>query len=139
MYSFEKKIGEGNFGGILSTFRFLIYFVEVYLGKSSLYRAPVAIKKFAKRKATPRIIKRESDCLDRVKDCDGVAKLLDSYEDDENHYLVFEFVEGENLLSLLLKRKAPLSEDVAKVVFRQLCNILVGIHESKVIHHGKKD
>ncbi len=93
----------------------------------------------SKRKVNLKKLRREEECLTRVKGCEGVVKLLDSYEDEDNYFLVFDYIRGEDLLSLIMKRKSALPEESAKIIFRQFCWIMKDVHQSQVIHHGTID
>jgi serine/threonine protein kinase len=94
------------------------------------------VKVLSKRTILPKIVRREEDCVNKLKDINGIAKLVDSYDDDEKFYLVFEFIAGDNLLNHLLKRRSPFPEAIAKKIFAQLCATVQQVHEKGVIHHG---
>lgn len=65
----------------------------------------------------------------------GIVKLYDSFVEDFRAYLVMEFIEGESLKELVLK-KGALPEQEALKLSLQMCQILMHLHGQRppVIH-----
>jgi serine/threonine protein kinase len=133
MYQIGKKLGEGCSGSKIVVY--VLISLDVYLAIAKETNKKVAIKSFSKRSEWNRLVENEKNCLMRVQHCQLVAKLVDSYEDDDYSYLVFERIRGDDLLTFLIQ-SGKLMEHKAKLLFQQLAEIVHQIHESKVIHHG---
>jgi serine/threonine protein kinase len=124
-YLFQKKIGEGTYG-------------EVLLAQDTNNRFPVAVKKLAKKKVDLKKLKKEEKAAQALRGCSGVVRFFEKYEDDDHFFLVFEYLRGEDLLTLLMKRGSPLPEPSAKIIFTQLTEGLRSVHEKNIVHHDIK-
>ncbi len=133
MYEYIKKLGSGAYGG---SHLYLFTFPEVHLAREVVSKKKVAIKKMHKSKTTSKGFNQEKSCLEKVKDCDGAITMLDHFEDEEAFFFVFEYIQGEDLLSHLVGRNAPLKEDQAKILFKNFCLTMQSVHNNHVIHHG---
>ena len=67
----------------------------------------------------------------------NVARVFDLGEDDGCHYLSMEYIDGENLASLL-RRIGRLPADTALAISRQLCLGLAAAHDKGVLHRDLK-
>ena len=67
----------------------------------------------------------------------NVCRVFDVAETDGQHYVSMEYVDGEDLSSLL-RRIGRLSEDKAVEIARQLCAALAAAHEEGVLHRDLK-
>lgn len=59
-------------------------------------------------------------------------------EKENRLFVVEEYIEGETLLEILKKNKNGLNEKFALNILRQLCDILILIHNEKIIHRDIK-
>ena len=77
---------------------------------------------------------REAKLLSRIEH-PQIAKVLDSFVENNRHYLVLEFVDGENLRDLI-KRKGVLHEELAVSYAKQMLTILDYLHRRQppVVH-----
>lgn len=77
---------------------------------------------------------REAKLLSRINN-PQIARVLDSFVENNRHYLVLEFIDGENLRELV-NRKGPLSEELVVFYAKQMLNILEYLHrmEPPVVH-----
>jgi serine/threonine protein kinase len=66
-----------------------------------------------------------------------VVKILGVFEDINNFYLVMDFVEGGNLLSLLNAKKF-LPPTMIKTIARQLLSFVQFSHRKKIVHRDIK-
>lgn len=67
----------------------------------------------------------------------NVCRVWDIGETDGNHYVSMEYVDGEDLASLL-RRIGRLPEDKAIEIARQLCAALAAAHDEGVLHRDLK-
>ena len=67
----------------------------------------------------------------------NVCRVYDIVEADGRHFLTMEYVDGEDLASLL-RRIGQLPEGKALEVARQLCAGLAAIHECGIVHRDLK-
>lgn len=83
--------------------------------------------------------KREADVLSPLKH-QNIVSILDTFEEDENYYLVMEYVEGENLHQMLNQRGEPFPEEQVLQWAIQIADVLHFLHsnEPKVIYRDLK-
>ncbi len=62
-----------------------------------------------------------------------IVKLLDYFVEDHRGYIVLEHVDGKTLRQLV-KEEGPLSEERAKGIATQMCDILQYLHSQNIIH-----
>ena len=67
----------------------------------------------------------------------NVCRVYDIAEYDGRHFLSMEYVDGEDLASLL-RRIGRLPEDKALEIARQLCAGLAAAHDKGVLHRDLK-
>jgi len=67
----------------------------------------------------------------------NVCRVFDVAETDGQHYVSMEYVDGEDLSSLL-RRIGRLPEDKAVEIARQLCAALAAAHDEGVLHRDLK-
>ncbi|HEY9677110.1 MAG TPA: serine/threonine-protein kinase [Drouetiella sp.] len=83
--------------------------------------------------------KREADVLSPLKH-PNIVSILDTFEEDENYYLVMEYVEGDNLHNMLNQRGEPFPEQQVLQWAIQIADVLHFLHsnEPKVIYRDLK-
>lgn len=126
-YEVERKIGYGSFG-------------QVYLGTCKLTKQPVCIKKINKRnpRFSERDLEREIEAGRRLSH-PGLAKLRFHQSTADNEWLVFDYVDGLDLLELMQRREMePMMEEEARSVFRQIVEALVYCHKEGISHRDIK-
>jgi hypothetical protein len=113
---------------------------EVYRADDLKLGQPVALK------FLPRAVERDPDRLERFIDevrlslrvtHPNVCRVFDVAEADGRHFLSMEYVDGEDLSSLL-RRIGHLPQDKAIQVARQLCAGLAAAHDEGVLHRDLK-
>jgi len=67
----------------------------------------------------------------------NVCRVYDVQETDGRHFLSMEFVDGEDLATLL-RRIGRLPRDKAVQIARQLCAGLAAAHEQGILHRNLK-
>ncbi|PSF29838.1 serine/threonine protein kinase [Aphanothece hegewaldii CCALA 016] len=83
------------------------------------------------------LFEREAETLGRVGNHPQVPRLLDYFEDQQQFYLVQEYIKGHNLHQEV-KKRGPFSEAGVKQFLSELLPIINYIHEQKVIHRDIK-
>jgi serine/threonine-protein kinase len=83
------------------------------------------------------LFEREAETLGKLGVHPQVPRLLDYFEDNQQFYLVQEYVKGHNLHQEV-KKRGPFSEAGVKQFLSELLPILKYIHKQKVIHRDIK-
>lgn len=83
------------------------------------------------------LFEREAKTLGRIGNHPQVPRLLDYFEEQEQFYLVQEYISGETLQQEV-KLNGVFSEAGVKQVLSELLPVLEYIHEQKVIHRDIK-
>lgn len=88
-------------------------------------------------KLARRLFATEAETLERLGQHDQIPSFLDSFEEDQEFYLVQEFVAGHPLLNELNSR-VPLPESKVVVILQDLLRVLEFVHSQGVIHRDLK-
>ena len=88
-------------------------------------------------KMAKQLFEREAQTLGKVGNHPQVPRLLDYFEQNQEFYLVQEYVKGYNLHQAI-KKKGPFTEAGVKQFLSELLPILQYIHSQKVIHRDIK-
>jgi serine/threonine protein kinase/tetratricopeptide (TPR) repeat protein len=110
----------------------------VFKGKDTRTNQLVAIKQLKTELTSVELIerfKREGDAL-RDLNHPNIVKMLDSVEEDAEHYLIMEFVSGGDLSSLLSSESLSISR-VLNIAL-DLCDALTRAHRLQIIHRDLK-
>ncbi len=83
------------------------------------------------------LFEREAQTLGKVGVHPQIPTLLDYFEEDQEFYLVQEYVKGNNLHQEV-KKNGPFSEEGVKQFLSELLPVLTYIHSEKVIHRDLK-
>lgn len=83
------------------------------------------------------LFEREAETLGKLGVHPQVPRLLDYFEDNQQFYLVQEYVKGHNLHQEV-KKRGPFSEAGIKQFLSELLPILQYVHKQKVIHRDIK-
>jgi eukaryotic-like serine/threonine-protein kinase len=126
-YQVVAQLGKGGMG-------------EVYRADDRRLGQPVALK------FLPAALAKHPDRLERLVDevrigrqvsHPNVCRLYDIVEADGDHFVVMEYVDGEDLASLL-RRIGRLPADKALEIARDICAGLAAAHDKGVIHRDLK-
>ena len=88
-------------------------------------------------KMAKQLFEREAQTLGKVGVHPQIPTLLDYFEENQEFYLVQEYVKGNNLHQEV-KKNGPFSEEGVKQLLSELLPILTYIHSEKVIHRDIK-
>jgi len=126
-YEIVKSIGEGGMA-------------NVYLANDSILERQVAVKvlrgdlsaddKFIRR------FQREAQSVSNLSH-PNIVEVYDVGEEEGNHYIVMEFIEGKTLKQLLNKRESLTLTEVIDIM-KQLTDGISHAHESYIIHRDIK-
>lgn len=132
-YQVVRHLGGGGFG-------------QTFLAKDfQLPGNPFCVVKQLKPKVSEpaaleiakRLFDREAEILYRLGDCEQIPRLLAHFEEDEEFYLVQEFIEGQPLDRELAERR-HLSEAALMELLRDILRGLAFVHQNNVIHRDIK-
>jgi len=126
-YEVQGRLGAGGMG-------------EVWRAVDRRLRRPVAIKRMHaeladSRAASARFL-REARAIAALSHA-YIAQVFDFGCDPEGYFIVMEYVEGENLASLV-RRSGPLPPAKATQITMQLCQALGMAHARGVVHRDVK-
>lgn len=126
-YKIIQQIGQGAFGKVL-------------LAEQVLTGVKVALKVFDKSSYFSdderRKVFKEIYILKRISS-KFVVRILEYFEDEDNFFIVLNYMPGGDLLQYL-RETGALSEAFSKYLFKQILLAAQAIHRSKVIHRDIK-
>ncbi|UWG96171.1 Stk1 family PASTA domain-containing Ser/Thr kinase [Dehalobacter sp. DCM] len=126
-YQIEEKIGAGGMA-------------IVYRAKDMLLNRTVAIKvlreQFASDEGFIRRFRREAQSAASLSH-HNIVSIYDVGKDDNNEYIVMEYVKGQTLKDLI-RTHAPLSQEQAIHIVRQIAEALKHAHINNIIHRDIK-
>jgi serine/threonine protein kinase/ribosomal protein L37E len=64
----------------------------------------------------------------KVLDHENLPKVIDAFEDNQRHYMVMDFVEGDTLTEVMAQQGGSLAEDEVIAWGKQLCLVLDYLH-----------
>jgi len=129
LYKLDDVIGKGGFGTVFSAIR-------------KKDKKQVAVKEVYKAK----IIKKTADgkkplevaLMEQVQNVEGVIRILDFFEMPESFFIVMEKFHCQDLFDYISEVGA-LSEEKARVLFKQLLETILMCHNNGVLHRDIKD
>lgn len=91
------------------------------------------------KKKALEFFQREAEVLSPLKH-PNIVSITDSFDEEDNYYLVMEYVEGENLHQMLNKRGEPFPEEQVLQWAIQIADVLNFLHSNdpKVIYRDLK-
>lgn len=126
-YSLDRELGRGGMGA-------------VWLGRDEVLGREVAVKRLgmAPGADSPDLARaeREARLAARLSHPHVVA-VYDLVDEEEQQFLVMEYVEGTNL-SGLLRARGPLLPDAAAALLGQAADALAAAHEAGIVHRDVK-
>jgi serine/threonine protein kinase len=124
-YHILEELGQGGMG-------------TVYRGLDMQTKETVAIKQLKPELTTPELIERftrEGTAL-RELNHPNIVKMLDSVEENGNHYLIIEYLVGGDLNNLLKAGQLPIEKVLQLAI--DICDALTRAHRLDIIHRDLK-
>jgi len=114
------------------------HFGEVLLANDQASGRKVVIKRLDKSRVDHTLIQNEVEAGRRLRH-QNIVKMLTWFEEEKFTYLVFEFIEGQDLFEYMDKRDfSPFQEKDAKSIFRQLLAAVEYCHSQFIVHRDLK-
>ncbi len=132
-YYLEKKLGSGGFGAIYlvrDTF-------SAIGGHYAVKHFSPAYENEAQLKTAMRLFQQESKSLQKLGNHPQIPRIYDFFEEDNNFFLVQEFIEGRTL-EQELSQTDNFDQAQAIGLLTQTLEVLKFIHESGYIHRDIK-
>jgi serine/threonine protein kinase/regulator of sirC expression with transglutaminase-like and TPR domain len=133
-YQILQQLGSGGFG-------------ETYLAEDrDLPGNPLCVVKQLKPKdrdplvlqTARRLFDREAEALYRLGNHDRIPQLFAHFEENQEFYLVQEYIEGEALCAELASSSKPASETQIIGLLQDVLETLVFVHQQNAIHRDIK-
>ncbi|CAD8143599.1 unnamed protein product [Paramecium octaurelia] len=125
-YNFGKVLGQGAFGKVW----------KVTHKTTGLIRAIKQIKKSSIIKEEEQRLFSEMNILKNL-DHPHIVKLFELYQDENNYYLVTEYLSGGELFDRI-KKMSSFSESIAADYIRQILLATLHCHEQNIVHRDLK-
>ena len=126
-----RLLGKGSYG-------------EVYLSLKQNANKPFATKKVKRKKTDDEMtkyFKNEINIL-RILNHPNIVKLEEIKMDENNYYIVMEYINGGELSDYLKKYiekyGKPFSEEIVQYLMKQIISALIYIHDLNIIHRDLK-
>ena len=118
----------------------------VYLARDPIIQRQLAIKTFrmaysAKEKEEQQFRERflrEAQVLGKLISYPNVVTVLDLGQEEDEYFIVMEYVKGENLKQKIQMHNGPLSLELVIDVTAQIAEGLTGIHSEGIVHRHIK-
>ena len=129
-YTIIKELGKGGFGKVIKA-----------SNKSN--NEEYAIKIIPIKGETEeqiKIFQNEANILSKF-DCNNIVKYYDSFQDDNNFYILMELCDDETLRSFINKHKnndTLIEEKDIINIIKQICMGIREMHNKKIIHRDLK-
>ena len=124
-YEITAKIAEGGMGAI-------------YKAKHPTLDRTVILKRLTLKKnvAITERFKREAQLMIDFRN-DNIVQVYDHFKEGNSYYIVMEYVDGISLGDLIDKKRF-IPNDIAMILFREICKALKYAHDKNVIHRDIK-
>jgi len=98
----------------------------------------VVLKKIHRLKVEKDLLTSEIDAA-RSLHHPSIIRISDDFQEGMFHYLVMEYIKGQDLFALISKRNfVPFKEKEARKIFRQIVKAVQYIHQQKLAHRDLK-
>ena len=128
-YKLKGVLGKGGFG-------------IVHAGIRKSDGLHVAVKEVPKERVLEYTVDDkvplEVALMQQVSDVDGVIRLIDFYDMTHSYYIVMERFNSKDLFDFI-SEEGPLSENLARQIFKQVLDTVMMCHKRGVLHRDIKD
>ena len=125
-YLYGREIGCGAFGKVN---------LALHIGSGRLVAVKIFAKKNLKNERRIRKIRNEINILSKLRN-PFINQILDTFETDKHVFIVMEYICAD-LLSFIRKRE-QLSENISKIIFKQIIEGLKYINKKGIVHRDIK-
>ncbi len=124
-YLITAKVAEGGMGAI-------------YKAKHPTLERTVILKRLTLKKnvAITERFKREAQLMIDFRN-DNIVQVYDHFKEGNSYYIAMEYVDGVSLGDLIEKRRY-IPNEIAMLIFREICKALKYAHDKTVIHRDIK-
>ncbi|AFY31661.1 protein kinase [Calothrix sp. PCC 7507] len=132
-YQILKQIGGGGF-----SFTFLAEDMQRPGNPQCVVKQfkPMSTSEYALRESK-RLFYKEAEILEKLGNHDRIPRLLAHFEEEQEFYLVQEYIEGHDLSKEIFSGK-KLSEPYVFKLLQDIIEILIFVHQQGVIHRDIK-
>lgn len=125
-YQMKKKISKATFG-------------DVYLVYHKITKSIRCLKVYNKEKMVNTNQNRFEEELQIIKELDhpNIFQIFEFYKDEENYYLITEYLEGGELFDFISTSK-NLNEQTVFVIMEQILSAVNYLHKHNIIHRDLK-
>jgi len=127
-YTVKEQLGKGGFGVVYSAVR----------RSDGLEVAVKEVSKDEKVMLGSDNMPLEVALMQQLQDVPGVIKLLDYFEMNHCYFIVMERFHCKDLFDFI-SEQGPLPETLAKDLFKQILQTIVGCHKRGIVHRDIKD
>merc|ERR1711909_128307 len=127
-YTIKEQLGKGGFGVVYSAVR----------RSDGLEVAVKEVSKDEKVMLGLDNMPLEVALMQQLQDVPGVIKLLDYFEMNHCYFIVMERFHCKDLFDFI-SEQGPLPESLAKDLFKQILQTIVGCHKRGIVHRDIKD
>ena len=126
-YSILKIIGRGGFG--------ITYLAQDRANANSLCVVKQLNPYHAEITTAKRLFQREARTLKELKEADQIPEFIEYFEENDNYYIVQEFIEGKTLDQLIDEHWD--AENLSRFLWDVL-SVLEKLHRHKIVHRDIK-
>ena len=125
-YLYGREIGCGAFGKVN---------IALHIGSGRLVAIKIFTKEKLKTERKIRKVRNEINILSKLRH-PFINQILDTFETEKYVFIVMEYICAD-LLSFIRKRE-KLSENISKIIFKQIIEGLKYINKKKIVHRDIK-
>jgi len=101
--------------------------------------SPVVVKRMSKKDVEPRWVANEVRAGEMLKHKKGIVKFREHFEDEQNDYVVADYVKGQDMFVFMQQREfKPLDERKSRGIVKRLAKSLLYCHKRGVSHKDVK-
>jgi len=125
-YLYGREVGSGAFGKVK---------IALHIGSGRLVAIKIFTKEKLKTERKIRKVKNEINILSKLRH-PFINQILDTFETEKYVFIVMEYICAD-LLGFIRKRE-KLSENISKLIFKQIIEGLKYINKKKIVHRDIK-